>query len=163
MNKKIQDAINAQINAEIYSAYIYLSIAAYFDGMALPGFANWMKVQYKEEMEHAMKFYSFVYERGGKVAMDAIEKPPVKFNSPLHVFEYTLDHEKKVTSLINGLYELSIKEKDHAFTSFLKWFIDEQVEEESNAMQIIDKLKIVGEKGAGLYMLDKELSSRGRG
>jgi len=160
MNEKIQNAINKQINAEIYSAYLYLAMAAYFDSKGLAGFANWMKTQYQEEMAHAMKFYDYVYERGGKVMLEAIEGPKTDFESTLNVFEETLEHEKHVTSLINGLYELASEEKDYACESFLKWFIDEQVEEESSAQEIIDKIKLAGESGPGLFMLDKEMGAR---
>lgn len=160
MNKKINKAINNQINAEIYSAYLYLAMAAYFDDKNLPGFANWMKMQSQEEMTHAMKFYRFVYERGGIVELHAIDKPPVVFKSPLDVAKEVLAHEQKVTGLINGLYELATKEKDYAFQSILKWFIDEQVEEEGNASDLIEKVKLAGEKGPGLFMLDKELAAR---
>ncbi len=160
MKANVQKAINGQINAEIYSAYLYLSMAAYFDGQDLPGFANWMKMQAQEEMSHAMKFYDFVYDRGGSVEMSAIAQPPVKFKSPLLVVEQVLEHEKEVTELINNLYELAQKEKDYAFESLLKWYIDEQVEEESSAGQLIDKLKLAGDKGPGLFMLDKELGGR---
>ena len=160
MNKKVEDAINKQINAEIYSAYLYLAMAAYFDGEGLEGFSNWMKIQAQEEMTHAMKFYRYVFERGGKVVMDAIEKPNGEYGSSLEVFEEVLKHEQLVTSLINGLYELAVDEKDYAFQSMLKWFIDEQVEEEGNAQQIIDQVKLAGEKGPGLFMFDKELGAR---
>jgi len=159
MNIKIQDAINNQINAEIYSAYLYLSMAAYFDNDNFSGFSNWMKMQHKEEMFHAMKFYDYVYERGGKVKMKAIDAPPTKFESPLQIFKYTLLHEQKVTKLINNLYELALNEKDYAFQSFLKWYIDEQVEEEGTVSAIIDKIKLVKD-GSGLFMLDKEMSTR---
>jgi len=160
MNKKIQDAINAQINAEIFSSYLYLSMAAYFDGLGLEGFGNWMKIQAQEELTHAMKFYRYVYERGGSVELEAIEKPKTKFDSPLAVMKEVLEHEQKVTGLINDLYTLATDEKDYAFQSMLKWFIDEQVEEESNAQQLIDQLELAGEKGPGIYMLDKELAGR---
>ena len=160
MKKSINDALNKQINAEMYSAYLYLAMGAYFDGLGLDGFASWMKVQYQEEMFHAMKFYGFVYERGGKVVFDAIEKPPTEFKSILSVFEETLTHEKHVTSLINGLYDLAVTEKDYAFQSLLNWFIDEQVEEEDSAQKIIDKIKLAGETGPGLYMMDQELGAR---
>ena len=160
MNQKIQNAINKQINAEIFSAYLYLSMAAYFDSISLPGFANWMKIQYEEEMSHAMKFYNYIYERGGNVEMKAIDAPETKFKSPLQAFEYTLKHEKKVTALINNLYELALKEKNYAFQSFLKWYIDEQVEEEASASEMIDKIKLAGKEGAGIFMLDKELAAR---
>ncbi len=160
MNEKVQEAINNQINAEIYSAYLYLSMAAYFDSISLEGFSNWMKIQAQEEMTHAMKFYDFVFERGGKVVMKAIEQPQAEFKSPLEVFEKTLEHEKEVTSLINNLYELAVREKDYPLESMLKWFIDEQVEEESTAANIVDKVKLAGDKGPGVYMLDKELGAR---
>lgn len=160
MKSTIEKAINEQINAEFYSAYLYLSMAAYFDSINLPGFANWMKVQYDEEFFHTMKFYNYVYERGGKVTMNAVSCPPTKFTSPLNAFEETLKHEKHVTELIHKLFELALKEKDYAFQSFLKWYIDEQVEEENNAHTIIEKLKLVGDKGEGIYILDKELGTR---
>lgn len=160
MKKKIQDAVNKQINAEIYSAYLYLGMAAYFDSLSMEGFSNWMNIQAQEEMTHAMKFYNFVYDSAGKVVLDAIEKPPSNYKSPLDVFEKTLQHEKDVTKLINNLYELAEKEKDYAFKSLLKWFIDEQVEEENSAVKIIDKLKLAGEKGPGVYLLDQELGQR---
>ncbi|MFC1655418.1 ferritin [Patescibacteria group bacterium] len=160
MNEKVQKAINDQINAEIYSAYLYLSMAAYFDSISMEGFSNWMKIQAQEEMTHAMKFYDFVFERGGKVTMQAIKQPETEFKSPLEVFEKTLEHEKHVTSLINNLYELAVVEKDYPLESFLKWFIDEQVEEESTAASTVDKIKLAGDKGPGVYMLDKELGAR---
>ena len=160
MNKKIETAINNQINAEIYSAYLYLAMAAYFDSVSLPGFAHWMKTQFEEEMAHAMKFYDYVYSNNGTVQMKAIAAPPVKFKSPLDVFKFTLSHEKTVTKLINNLFELAITEKDYASESFLKWFIDEQVEEENTASEIIDKINLAGEKGPGMFFLDKELRSR---
>lgn len=160
MKKKINDAINAQINAETYSAYMYWAMAAWLDAQGLTGFGGWMKAQAQEEMVHSMKFYDFVYERGGTVTLTAIKTPPATYKSPLAVFEAGLEHEKLVTSLINDLYELARKEKDYAFESFLKWFIDEQVEEEDTAMNIIDQIKLAGEKGPGLYMLDKELGTR---
>ncbi len=160
MKKSINTAINKQINAEIYSAYLYLAMAAYFDGTGLDGFASWMKMQAQEEMFHAMKFYGFVYERGGSVVMDTIEKPSADFKSPLKTFEEVLKHEQHVTSLINGLYDLAVKEKDFAFQSLLNWFVDEQVEEEDTAQKTIDKIKLAGESGPGLYMLDQELGAR---
>ena len=160
MNKKVEAAINDQINAEIFSAYLYLSMAAYFDAKSLDGFASWMKNQAKEEMIHAMKFYDYVYERGGKVEMAAIAKPQTQFDSPLNAFEETLKHEQAVTKMINSLYELASSEKDYASQSMLKWFIDEQVEEEDTASSILEKLKLAGEEGPGLFMIDKELGQR---
>ena len=160
MNLKIQSAINAQINAEIFSAYLYLSMAAYFDKKGLSGFSNWMKIQSQEEMAHAMKFYGYIYERGGVVELEAIDKPDTQFNSPLDIAEKTLEHEKKVTGLINDLYTLAKEEKDYACESFLTWYIDEQVEEESSANELVDKIKLTGNDGPGLFMLDKELNTR---
>lgn len=160
MNLKIEKALNQQINAEMFSAYLYLSMATYFDANGLPGFANWMKVQSQEEMFHALKFYDYVFERGGRVILDLIEKPKTDFASPLSIFKEVLAHEKKVTKLINNLYELALKEKDYAFQSYLGWFIDEQVEEEATASAMVDKLKLAGDKSAGMFMLDSELVQR---
>ena len=161
LSEKLSHAINAQINHELYSAYLYLSMAAYFDGESLPGFAHWMRAQAAEEQEHALKFYDYVYERGGRVTLAAIDGPPTEFASPLAVFEQTLVHERKVTGLINDLYALAVEDKDYASQVFLQWFISEQVEEEDNATQIIETLKRVGEKGQPLFMLDRELGQRG--
>jgi ferritin len=160
LKKVIQDAINEQINKELYSAYLYLAMAAYFDANNLPGFAHWMRAQYGEETEHALKFYHYVNERGGRVFVKAIDEPPAEFGSPLKAFEQTLEHEQFVTSLINKLYELALEEKDYATQSLLKWYIDEQVEEEANASYIVETLKQVGEKGNGLILLDRQLAQR---
>jgi ferritin len=160
INKKVETAINKQINAEIYSAYLYLSMNAYFHSINLPGFANWMRVQALEELTHADKFYNFLVSRGGQIKLEAIDGPPVQWKSPLDVFENSLKHEQKVTSLINNLVDLSLKEKDHATNSMLKWFVDEQVEEESNAENVVRQLMLMGESGHGLYMLDRELAQR---
>ena len=160
MNKKIESAINKQINAEMYSAYLYLAMASYFEKDGLSGFANWMQIQAQEEMVHAMKFYNYVFERGGTVELEAIEKPPTGYKSALEVFKKVLSHEQRVTSLINGLFELALAEKDYASQSMLKWFIDEQVEEEDSASKIVDKVKLTGDKGPGLFMLDKEMAGR---
>jgi ferritin len=160
LKKTIQDAINEQINKELYSAYLYLAMAAYFDANNLPGFAHWMRAQYREETEHALKFYGYVNERGGRVYVKAIDEPPAEFGSPLKAFEQTLEHEQYVTSLINKLYELALEEKDYATQSLLSWYIDEQVEEEDNASYIVETLKMVGEKGNGLIMLDRQLAQR---
>jgi len=160
INKKVEAAINAQINAELYSAYLYLSMNAYFHSVNLPGFANWMRVQALEEFTHADKFFSYLVSRGGRVKLDAVDGPPIQWKSALALFEEVLKHEQKVTSLINNLVDLSLKEKDHATNSMLNWFVDEQVEEESNADSIIQQLKLMGDSGHGLYMLDKELATR---
>ena len=129
LSKAMQDAINEQIKNELYSAYLYLSMAAYSEANNLSGFAHWMRAQSQEEVEHAMKFFEFVNERGGRVVLHAIDQPPVDFESPVKIFEETLNHERKVTAMINSLYELALEEKDYAAQVMLHWFIDEQVEE----------------------------------
>lgn len=160
MNKKIQDAINAQINAELSSAYMYLAMATYVEGQNWKGAAAWMKQQAQEEIGHAMRFYDFTYERGGTVALQALPAPKVAFTSLLDVFEHSLTQEKEVTKLIYNLYELSVSAKEYSFQSFLQWFIDEQVEEESSVSDVIEKIKLVGQDGPGLFLLDKELGER---
>jgi ferritin len=161
ISKKMQNAINEQINDELYSAYLYLSMAAYFEAASLPGFASWMRIQSQEEVDHAMKFFDFVNERGGRVELRAIEQPTVAFESPLAVFQAAYGHEQKVTGLINNLYTLALEEKDYAAQVMLHWFIDEQVEEEANASQIVDLLERIGDRDQGLIMLDRELGRRG--
>jgi len=160
LNQKIQDAVNAQIKRELESAYIYLSMAAYFDSINLPGFAHWMKMQFQEEQAHAFKFYDYIYDRGGRVVLQAIDQPPVEFQSPLDAFEKTLAHEQKVTGHINDLYALAIEEKDFASQIILQWFVEEQVEEEKNAGDIVDMLKRIGDNDHALIMLDRELGQR---
>lgn len=159
MNQKIQDAMNKQINAETYSAYLYLSMAAYFEDINLLGFASWMKCQAQEEMTHAMKFFDFINERGGRVILTPIDGPPTNWESPLNVFEETYEHETKVSAMINDLVNLAIEEKDHAANNFLQWFVAEQVEEEASADEVVNKIKLAGD-GGGLFMLDKELGAR---
>ncbi len=159
-SRKVQDAVNDQIQRELESAYIYLSMAAYFDSVNLPGFAQWMKVQFQEEQAHAFKFYDFVNDRGGQVILQAIGPPPVKFQSPLDAFEKTLAHEEKITGHINALYALATEEKDFSSQSLLQWFIDEQVEEEKNAGDIVDTLKKIGDNYQALLMIDRELGQR---
>lgn len=160
LSQAIQKALNDQINAETFSAYLYLSMAAYFEDQGLPGFAAWMKGQAQEELFHAMKFFNFVNERGGRVLLGPIEQPQTEWASVVDVFQATLDHEKHVTSLINTLVDLAIAEKDHATNNFLQWFVGEQVEEEDNAGQIVNKLKLMDKATGGLFMLDKELGQR---
>ncbi len=159
-NQKMQDAINDQIQRELESAYIYLSMAAYFDSVALPGLAQWMQVQFQEEQFHAQKFYNYVYDRGGRVKLQPIGQPPVEFESPLDAFQVTLAHEQKITGHINDLYALAMEERDFASQMFLNWFVEEQVEEEKNANDIIDVLERIGDNGHALLMLDKELGVR---
>ena len=160
INEKMAQALNKQINAELYSAYLYFSMAAHFESVNLPGFAHWMRIQTQEELMHAMKIYDFVNERGGRVILKAIEQPPVEWKSPLAVFEATCKHEQKVTGLINELVNLAIEEKDHATNAFLQWFINEQVEEEKSASDIVGKLKLIEANPEGMYMLDKEMGQR---
>ena len=160
LNKKLEEALNAQINAEFWSAYLYLSMSSDMSDKGMAGVANWFAIQFKEEQDHAMKFFNYVISRGGKVTLKPIEKVDTEWKSPLAAFEQTLQHEEKVTSLIHDLYALAEQEKDYATQSMLKWFIDEQVEEEENAKAIIDTLKLIGDNGYGLYQLDKELATR---
>jgi ferritin len=160
LSKKIENAINKQINAELWSAYLYLSMSAYFESINLGGFANWMRVQAQEEVGHAMRFYNHVVERRSRVTVSAITAPPVSWKSPLNAFEDAFKHEQKVTGLIYDIASIATAEKDHATMSMLKWFIDEQVEEESSTDAIVQKLKMIGSNTGGLYMLDRELSQR---
>ncbi len=160
LSKKLEAALNAQINAEFWSAYLYLSMAAYFAADGKPGFANWFEIQFKEEQDHAMKFFKYVTDRGAKVELKPIEKVALAWESPLHAFEETLKHEKIVTGLINDLVALAKDEKDYATESMLKWFVDEQVEEEATAQGYIDALKMIKDNGFGIYTMDKELQSR---
>jgi ferritin len=160
LKKKMLKAMNDQINAEMYSAYLYLSMDAYFQSVSLSGFAAWMRAQAQEEMMHAMKFYEFVNERGGKVTLEAIAKPESTWDSPLAVFEAVLTHEQHVTSLINNLVDLAISEKDHASNIFLQWFVTEQVEEEASASEVVEKLKRIKDNPSGLFMMDAELGRR---
>jgi ferritin len=160
INKKMLDAFNEQINAELYSAYMYLSMAAHFKAANLPGFANWMTVQVQEETSHAMKFYNYVLSRGGKVKLTAIVAPPTNWKSPLDVFESTYEHEQKVTGLINNLVNLAIAEKDHAANMFLQWFVNEQVEEEANADALVQQLKMSKDAPGAIFMIDRELAAR---
>lgn len=160
ISNKIQDAINAQINAEFWSAYLYLSMAQNFQAQGRPGIANWFLVQFKEEQAHAEIFINYLNQRGGRVRLEAIEAVPQEWATPLDAFEATLAHEQKVTALINNLFALSEEEKDYATRDRLFWFVSEQVEEEDNARTLIDKFKLIGDNGMGLYMLDQELASR---
>lgn len=160
LSEKMEEKLNEQINAEIYSGYLYYAMEAYFEDEDLTGFANWMHIQAQEELLHAHKFFNFINERGGRVILDAIGKPKADWNSPLEAFQEAYEHETKVTDRINKLYDLAVKEKDHATASFLNWFIDEQVEEEASADEIVNKLKRIGDSGHGIFMFDKELGSR---
>ena len=160
ISKKMERALNEQINAELYSAYLYLSMVAYFESVNMPGFAIWMKAQTQEEVAHAMKIYDFVNERGGRVILKPIEEPQTEWASPLAAFKAAYKHEQKVTGLINGLVNLAIEEKDHATNNFLQWFVNEQVEEESSVDEVVQKLKMVDKAPGGQFMIDKELGQR---
>jgi len=158
MDKRLEKAINDQLNFEIESAHIYLAMTGYVSTLGLDGFENWLLVQYEEELAHAKKFMRYLNERGGRVRIDGFENPENEFKSLLEVFEISLDHEKKVTARINNLMKIAHEVNDYASVSFLQWYVDEQVEEEDNFSKMIDKIKLV--KDAGLYMLDKEVALR---
>jgi ferritin len=160
LKKKMLKALNDQINAEMYSSYLYLSMETYFQSISLTGFAAWMRAQVQEELMHGMKFYGFVNERGGKVTLEAIAKPESTWASPLAAFEAIQKHEEHVTSLINDLVDLAISEKDHATNNFLQWFVSEQVEEEASVGAIVDKLRMIQDNPSGLFMIDAELGKR---
>ena len=160
LSKKIEEAINAQINAELWSAYLYMSMAAYCHAKGNPGMGKWFEVQFQEEQDHAKVFFNYIISRGGNVTLTPIKAVPTTWDSILDVFESTLAHERSVTGLINKLFALTTAENDYASQSMLKWFIDEQVEEEETAQTIIDNLKMIKDNGYGLYMLDKELGAR---
>jgi len=160
LTEKMQKALNGQLNAELYSSYLYLSMNASFKSVNLDGFANWMYYQAQEELEHAMKFYDFIIQRGGKVQLQQVEAPPTEWSSPLAVFEATLEHEQKVTGLINDLVDVAHEERDHATNIFLQWFVSEQVEEEENVGGVLEQLKLMGDAQGGLFMIDRELAKR---
>ncbi|RKX44610.1 MAG: ferritin [Thermotogae bacterium] len=160
INETVEKALNEQINRELYSAYLYLAMAAYLDDLNLPGAAHWMRIQAQEEIGHAMKLYDYVVERRGRVVLEGIAKPPAERKSITDVFESALRHEEEITSHINNLVDLAQEEGDHATVSMLKWFVDEQVEEEDSVDTILQKLKYLGEDGRSLITLDRELAQR---
>ncbi len=160
ISPKIQDAINAQINAEFWSAYLYLSMGMHFEAEGLNGIANWFRIQFKEEQAHAEIFINYLLSRGGRVELKAIDAVPTQWANPLAAYTDTLAHEEKVTSLINNLYALAEAEHDYATRGKLDWFVAEQVEEEETAKGLIDRLKLIGDNGMALYMLDQELATR---
>jgi ferritin len=160
ISKKIESALNEQINAEFFSAYLYLSMSAYFQASNLPGFANWTHIQYQEEISHGMKIFNHINERGGKVVLDTIAKPQSKWTSVIEVFEQVLHHEQKVTKLIHNLVDLAVSEKDHATNNMLQWFVAEQVEEESTASDLLSNLKMIKDSKDSLFFMDKELLKR---
>jgi ferritin len=160
LSRTVQEAMNEQIKNEFYSAYQYLSMAAYCESVNLPGFARWMRMQAREEVEHAMKLYDFILDRGGRVLLQAMDQPVADFGSPLEVFEQALEHEQRVTAMINGLYGLAVKENDYASQTFLQWFVTEQVEEEKNAGDVVETLRMIGDGSEALFLLDRELGQR---
>jgi ferritin len=162
LSKSLQDALNNQIKHEFYSSFLYLSMSAYFEATDWPGFATWVQVQSEEEAGHAKKFVQFILDRGGRVALSALDAPPTDFTGPHDVFNQVLAHEQKVTGLINQLYAQAVKENDYAAQTFLQWFINEQVEEEKNAALICGQLKRIGESSGSLFALDHQLGKRGK-
>jgi len=160
LSERMEKELNAHVNAEMYSAYLYLSMSAYFKSIDLTGFAQWMKVQFEEEMDHAMRFFEFVDQRDGRLKLTQIEAPPVEWDSPLDVFENTYAHEQSVSARINSLVTLAVEEKDHATNNFLQWFVAEQVEEETNAKGALKKLRFVGDSKSSLLMIDQEMGQR---
>jgi ferritin len=160
IDQEVQGAINDQINAELYSSYLYYSMASYFESLSLKGFAHWMRVQALEELTHTQKFVDFVNDRGGRVLLQPIGAPATEWDSPLAVFEDAYAHEVKVTGLINKLMDIALAKSDHASSSFLRWFVDEQVEEEATADDVVQKLKLVEKTEGGLFLLDQELDKR---
>ncbi len=160
LTKKMENALNEQIKWELYSGYMYLSMSAWFSDQGLSGFANWMRIQAQEELAHAMRFFDYVMERGGRAVLAAIDAPPTSWESPLVVMDQTLDHERLVTKRINDLVDVAKSEKDHATDIMLQWFVSEQVEEEDSVGEVLNKVRLIGKDGGGLYMLDKELAGR---
>lgn len=160
ISKKMEKALNGQVNAELYSSYLYFSMSAWFEHEGLPGFAHWMRQQAQEEMFHAVKLFDFINERGGRAIMAAIAKPPTDWKSPADVINETLKHEQKVTGLINKLADLAQDERDHATSIYLQWFVSEQVEEEASVGAVVDKLKLIGKDSNTLFVLDQEMSQR---
>jgi len=160
LSEKIQGAFNKQLNSELYSSYLYFSMAAYFESENLAGMANWMRIQTQEELQHATKFFDFILERNGKVALAGIEGPPTQWDSPLKAFEDAYAHECKVSGQINDLVDLALVEHDHAAGSFLQWFVTEQVEEEASTLAVVEQLRLMGDHGVAKYMIDQQLGQR---
>lgn len=160
LNQKLEKELNSQINKELFSAYLYMSMSAYFQSVDLTGFANWMQIQAQEELSHAQKFYDFINERGGRVVLEAIDKPQADWESPQIAFEDSLKHEEFITKSINDLVSVSQEEKDYATQIFLQWFVTEQVEEEASVNEILNKMKLMKDAPGALFMLDRELGQR---
>lgn len=160
MKGAVRDAMEEQVGHEFYAAYLYLSMAGSFEAANFPGFAHWMRKQAKEEVEHATKFFDFLLDRGESVQLPAIDAPPSSFRSPLDAFEQSLEHEKKVTALINDIYGHAVRENDYPAQVFLNWFVEEQVEEEKSASEIVERLRMAGDDATALLMLDNEVKNR---
>ena len=160
MNERMQEAFNGQINEELFSSYVYLSMAAHFEEQNLEGFASWMRQQAQEEVAHAMRLFDHIIRRGGRVALRAIGEPPADFENPLDAFEKALAHERHITGCINNLYGMALEERDYPAQMELQWFIDEQVEEEENTGRVVDQLKLVGDNQSALLILDREMGQR---
>ena len=160
LSKRMEEALNDQINLELFSAYLYLSMASYFDALNLKGFAHWMKKQFEEELEHAMKLYNYVYDRRGRVILKDIKKPQHEWESPLKAFEAAYEHERAITRSIYKLIDLAAEEDDKATLNMLQWFVEEQVEEEASTYDVVEKLRMIGDSVNALFMLDRELAKR---
>jgi ferritin len=160
LSDNMNSQLNNQINSEMFSSYLYLAMSGWFMSLGLSGFAHWMRVQAKEETFHAEKIFDYIYERGGKVILDSIDRPESQWNSPVAVFKEALKHEVMISGMINNLVDLAISEKDHASNNFLQWFVSEQVEEEASAGEVVDRLTLIGDDSAGLFALDLEMGKR---
>lgn len=160
MDGAVQDAINEQIKNELYSGYVYLAMSAHFEERNLNGFAHWMRLQAQEELGHAMRLFDYLQDRGGHVVLEAIDQPPTKWSEPLAIFEHALEHERKVTGMIDDLYGLAREKRDNATQVALQWFITEQVEEEASAEAAVDQLRVAGDNAAALLMLDQKFGAR---
>jgi ferritin len=160
MDEALQDAVNEQIRNELYSGYVYLAMAAHFEERALSGFAHWMRLQAREELGHGMRLFDYLLDRGGHVVLEAIDQPPTEWGTPLEIFRHALEHERKVTGMIDALYDLARDKQDNATQVALQWFITEQVEEEASAEQAVDQLRMAGDNAAALLMLDQKFGAR---
>jgi ferritin len=163
LNENVQKALNKQLNAELYSSYLYLAMAAYFESENLNGFAHWMKVQSREEYEHGLKIYEYIHQRNGRVVLEKIDAPAESWKTIINLFEEVFEHEQKVSESINNIVELTLKEKDYATNNFLQWFVSEQVEEEATSLYILDRVKLVGDNRNGIFLLDREMGQRAAG
>ncbi len=160
ISKKMNEVLNGQVNAELYSSYLYLSMSTWFSEKSLSGFAGWMRAQAQEELFHSVKILDYILERGGNIRLEAIEKPRESWSSPLEVLQETAGHEAKVTDLVNDLVDVALEERDHAASIFLQWFVAEQVEEEATVGEVVEKMKMIGDHSAGLFAMDMEMGKR---